>query len=83
MSTKTILITGASGFIGRALTERLLLDLSNTKIILLSGLAIALFSFTIVTNKQEKTSKTFAKKSTSSESRVGNGLAMEDRNQFK
>lgn len=33
---KTILITGASGFIGRALTERLLRDPSNTKIVLLS-----------------------------------------------
>lgn len=34
--TNTILITGASGFIGRALTERLLLDPLNTKIILFS-----------------------------------------------
>ncbi|MFZ2303168.1 MAG: GDP-mannose 4,6-dehydratase [Minisyncoccia bacterium] len=36
MGNNVILITGASGFIGRALTTRLLLDPSNIKIILLS-----------------------------------------------
>lgn len=36
MENNTILITGASGFIGRALTSRLLSDFSKAKIILLS-----------------------------------------------
>ena len=55
----------------------------KTRITLLSALAIALFSFTIASSKQENISKTIAKKSISSESRVGKGLAMEDKNQFK
>ena len=54
----------------------------KTKITLLLVLAIALFSFTLASSKQGKTLKTVAKKTTT-ELRVGKGLAMEDKNQFK
>lgn len=53
----------------------------KTKIIILSAI-IALFSVTVASTKTGKGNKAISKKNSSTESRVGKGISLEDRNQF-
>jgi hypothetical protein len=53
----------------------------KTKIAILCFIFAAL-SLAVASKSSDKSPKTTAKKSTSAETRVGRGLAMEDKNQF-
>ena len=53
----------------------------KTKIVILSVIFAAL-SFAVTSKSGDKSPKTTVKKSASAETRVGKGLAMEDKNQF-
>jgi hypothetical protein len=53
----------------------------KTKIILLSTI-LALFTISVASTKTGKSEKVAIKKSSTEETRVGKGLAMEDKDQF-
>jgi hypothetical protein len=53
----------------------------KTKVIIISAI-LAAFSFAVASKTTDKSPKSAAKKNATAETRVGKGLAMEDKNQF-